>query len=760
MLYAGSILLLNIPFIQQRLAIWVGHKLSHILNTEVTIGRIDMGLLNRVIIDDLMINDQMQAEMLKVTRLSAKFEILPLFKQEVRINSVQLFGFNIELSKETPHSPSNFQFVIDALSSNGDSSEKNNLNLRINSILIRRGKLSYDVLSADVTPDRFNPQHLLLKNIIANISLKALQSDSLNIAVKRLSVEEQSGIELKKLTFKLAANSTHTVIDNFAIELPQSVFQLDTIKLRYDSIEAFKNARDLVSFSFKTLPSYITPQDLSSFIPVFANFKDKVDIDIIASGTLNRLNCDKLSLKSNQNFQIMGNVSLQDLSNPHNAFVFGQLSSLSCSQSGLEFLFRNLIPDSPQTPKAFTHLGNISFKGEISGYFTDLVTYGLLKTDIGSLNTDLKLMSDLDKGLFAYSGSIKTEGFDLGRMFANKDLGETVFNVDVEGAHLKKQKPEIFIKGLISTFGFKNYDYENIHLDAEYGKRGISGKLVINDQNGSLFIDGTINLEDKIPSFNFTAGMQNIYPNRLNLTKQYEDADFSVKMKANFQGSSIDNLTGTINIDSLYFNASHKSYFMEHLSIKASNKNSLNTLTVNSEFIKAKIEGSYKYKTLPHSLTNIVHHYLPSVFPEKIRIKEVNNNFDFDINVFDTKILETMLNIPLHLYTPATIKGYVSDQTQRVRLEGYFPRLRYKNNYIESGVFMCTNSNDQIESKVRFTNRKSNDAFNVSLFATAANDGIQTTIDWGNNANMTYSGKLATMTQFVRTKEQIGRAHV
>ena len=302
--------------------------------------------------------------------------------------------------------------------------------------------------------------------------------------------------------------------------------------------------------------------------------------------------------------------------------------------------------------------------------------------------------------------------------------------------------------------GFKNYDYENIHLDAEYGKRGISGKLVINDQNGSLFIDGTINLEDKIPSFNFTAGMQNIYPNRLNLTKQYEDADFSVKMKANFQGSSIDNLTGTINIDSLYFNASHKSYFMEHLSIKASNKNSLNTLTVNSEFIKAKIEGSYKYKTLPHSLTNIVHHYLPSVFPEKIRIKEVNNNFDFDINVFDTKILETMLNIPLHLYTPATIKGYVSDQTQRVRLEGYFPRLRYKNNYIESGMFMCTNSSDQIESKVRFTNRKSNDAFNVSLFATAATDGIQTTIDWGNNANMTYSGKLATMTQFVRTKEQ------
>lgn len=65
-------------------------------------------------------------------------------------------------------------------------------------MLIRRGKLSYNVLSAQNTPGKFNPQRIQLQNIIANISLKAIQNDSINAAIKRMSVEEaNSGFELK-----------------------------------------------------------------------------------------------------------------------------------------------------------------------------------------------------------------------------------------------------------------------------------------------------------------------------------------------------------------------------------------------------------------------------------------------------------------------------------------------------------------------------------------------------------------------------------
>ena len=184
-LYIGTILLLNIPSVQRQMSVFVANELASILDSKISIGRINIGLLNRIIIDDLLLNDQSGKEMLKVTRLSAKFDILPLFSGKISISNIQLFGFNINLSKQTPKDKPNFQFVLDAFASKDTVQKKNNLDLRINSLLIRRGKVSYDVLSEKETPGKFNPQHLRLRNIIANISLKALQNDSINAAIKR-----------------------------------------------------------------------------------------------------------------------------------------------------------------------------------------------------------------------------------------------------------------------------------------------------------------------------------------------------------------------------------------------------------------------------------------------------------------------------------------------------------------------------------------------------------------------------------------------
>ena len=192
------------------MSVFVAEELSEVLNTKVVIGRINMGLLNRIIIDDVLLDDQSGQEMLKVTRLSAKFDIMPFFKGKISISSVQLFGFNINLRKETPDSPPNFKFVLDAFASKDTVKKENSLDLRINSILIRRGRMSYHVLSEEETPGKFNAKHIQLQNIIANISLKALSKDSLNLGIKRLSLDEKaSGFSLKKMSLKLLLITPH-----------------------------------------------------------------------------------------------------------------------------------------------------------------------------------------------------------------------------------------------------------------------------------------------------------------------------------------------------------------------------------------------------------------------------------------------------------------------------------------------------------------------------------------------------------------------
>lgn len=738
------------------MSVLVANELTSLLDSKVSIGQINMGLLNRIIIDDLLLNDQSGKEMLKVARLSAKFDILPLFSGRISISNVQLFGFNISLNKQTPQDKPNFQFVLDALASKDTVRKENNLDLRINSLLIRRGKVSYDVLSEQETPGKFNPQHLRLRNIIANISLKALQNDSINAAVKRLSIEEEhSGFELKKLSLKVIGNNRQMKIENFAIDFPQSSLAMDTIRMDYDSLGAFGNFAQDVRFSFRLLPSQIALQDLSAFVPAFSSFKEKLQVEVKADGTVNQLNCPLLSISAGNHFYLKGDVSLQDLSRPKSAFVFGNLSNLYADQQGIAFFVRNFSKNHTGVPPVLQHLGTVSFRGEVSGYFTDLVTYGQVRTNLGTIRTDVKLSSDKEKGYFAYSGTVKTNEFELGKMLDNKKLGKVTFNLNVNSSHYESRYPSVTLKGLIASIDYSDYTYENITLDGEYKRGGFIGKIALDDTNGAIVVNGAINTASRVPAFNFQASFDKVRPHALHLTPNYEDTEISVKVKADFTGGSIDEMNGEINIDSLQFVAPETKYFLNNFKIAATKESETRKrLTIQSNFLRGSIEGDYSYRTLPVSVLNIMRRYIPALILPNKKPMETENNFHFDLHIYDTDLLSTVFQIPVKVYTHSTVKGYFNDKAQRLRVEGYFPRFRYENKFIESGMFLCENPGDQFQTHLRFNNRKSNGAVNMSLEAQAQNDSIQATLNWGNSSTVTYSGKLAAIAHFIRGEQE------
>lgn len=505
--------------------------------------------------------------------------------------------------------------------------------------------MAYHVLSEEETPGKFNAKHVQLQNIIANISLKALSKDSINLGIKRLSLDEKvSGFSLKKMSLKLVANSRQTSIDNFAIELPETSLKLDTIHLIYDSLKAFDRFTEQVRFSFRTLPSQITLKDISPFLPALSHFKEPISLDMEVKGTVNQLTCSHLEITAdNRQFRLKGDVALQDLSHPQDAYVFGTLSELTATTRGVGFLVRNLSHDYNGVPPVLERLGNVSFRGEVSGYFTDIVTYGQLHTDLGGVNMDLKLSSDKSKGLFAYSGAVKTTDYKLGKLLANEQLGEITFNLDVHGRHVTDRLPVVELKGLIASVDYSRYRYENITLDGEYKQGGFNGKVALDDPNGSIYLNGDVNVSSRIPTFNFQAIINKLRPHDLNLTSKYPDTEFSLKLRANFTGGSVDEMIGEINVDSLEFMSPEKQYFMNNMNIRASKQNNENQLRLTSEFLTASVEGKFQYHTLPASILNIMRKYVPSlILPPKKPI-ETHNNFQFDIHIYNTDILSTIL---------------------------------------------------------------------------------------------------------------------
>ena len=163
-----------------------GKVLSNKLGTEVRVGKVNLGILNRLIIDDVVINDQQGDTMIHASRLSAKVRLLSIPQGKISISSAQLFGLQGHFYQKDALTPANYQFMLDSLASK-DTTQHQPLDISIGSLIVRHGSIDYDRYDIPVTHGRFNTNHLHVNDISAHILLPTLTDDNLEATVKKIS---------------------------------------------------------------------------------------------------------------------------------------------------------------------------------------------------------------------------------------------------------------------------------------------------------------------------------------------------------------------------------------------------------------------------------------------------------------------------------------------------------------------------------------------------------------------------------------------
>lgn len=756
--YFGIIAVLSIPFIQKRLSDFTAQELSRIMQTEVKIGNIDLGLLNRVIIQNVYLEDKSGKELLKINRLSAKMELSSLLHGKIRISSVQLFGLNAHLNRPTPDSKTNFQFVLDAFASKDTIKKKSTIDLRINSVLIRRGQVYYDLLSAAQTPGRFNSNHIGIQNLSATLSLKALTPDSLNAQIKRISFNEQSGFRLKKLALKITANHHGLQANNIEVSFPNSELNIDTLAATYDSTSSAPIINNDTRYMAQ-MRARITLADFAMFVPTLAHFNEAVNLRMSLDGKGYQTKCTNIYLSNNtQSLLLKAEAMINHWNEKNNMFLFGNLSQLEVDKEGINWLLYNLSGKN-NVPDILKRIGNISFNGDISGYLNQLTTHGTLLTDVGSIQANVTMHSDTLTHLHSYSGKIVSPELQLGILLdQEKTLGSTTFDIELQGFKYHNGKAESYIKGVVSSLTYKQYEYRNIMLDGQYTPGGFNGKLSLSDSNANIEINGHIATQQAVPDFNLKAVVRNFRPNDLYLTDQYKDTDMSLNLTADFSGHSIDDMQGKISIDSVQVNAPEKDqcYFLKNLSIFAGNVSNSQEkqIEIRSPFFNGFVKGNYSYRTLPASILKTLQRYIPSLLVLNKELPETNNDFQFNFQLEDTDLFSKVFKIPVELYMPATLNGYFDDNRTRLQIRGYLPAFVYNDSYFESGTLLCNNTSDELQCQVRINKRLQKGAMiNLAVNSRVNDDKLKTTIHWGNNIPSTFSGMVEAIASFRKSEE-------
>lgn len=741
-LYIAVIGAFHIPYLQHELSKAVSAELSDYLDTKVEIEGMDVGVLNRLVLRGLSIKDQKNKELLQSDLATGKIEILPLLtKGKIRISNIQLFNFNVNLYKETAEGKTNFQFIIDKLKPK--KRKKTQLDLRFNSILIRGGNVAFNLWYKAPTPGKFNPAHLKINDLSANISVKALTDDSLNVYIRQLAFREGSGFRLNKLSGKFLADRTSGLIQRLKVRLPGSTIRLDKARLHYDLSDK-KKILESLRFDGEMQESFVTPADISAFVPALRKFDDPIYLHFSFQGSPLHLRFPQLTVHT-ENKDVHINLAAQLELRP-TLSVKTLIRHASLTSTGIRFLWNELSPGTNELPPVLTRLGNIDFRGTFGFHDRNISTNGTLNTGLGSISTRFEMTKER-----AFSAYLRTAGFQLGTLIANKKLGHISTHIQAAGKLTGRRLTDLTVAGTVSDVDFNNYRYGNIRLNGNYHHGAFSGLCHLQDTNGDLLVNGKFNISRPYPDFDLKATLRNFNPHALHLTPKYKDTRIDANLLANFSGNSLNNMNGIVSLKDFKMTSPGKTFSVGDMTIKAFNEGKGRVLRLSSDFVHATVRGQFKYATLPASVAGIVAKNLPSLVRLKRPKEAPDNNFEFQLTLNDASPLQEILNIPLQLNEPATLNGYFNDHLRKMHVEGFFPSFQYGSGKYESGRVVCENPDGKLHVSANIAKYfKGNSLVSFAADATAHHDRIDTSITWGNDKAVTYSGELNSTLNFIR----------
>lgn len=752
------VILLQIPYVQQKVASIATTELSERLKVPVKIGNVDFEWFNKLVLKDLYLEDQRGKILFEANHVAAGFELIPLFNGRIVFTSVRLFGISVNLAKATPQSELNLQFVIDAFARKDTVKKKSNIDLRFNSVLIRRGNFSYNVLSADETPGKFNPNHIAVKNLSAKISMKAFNKDSVNAYIKKMSFDEQSGFTMNKFSMNVVANHDSAFINDFEIRLPQTNLKIQTANIGLSQIDSLAQLTEEAPVKLEIAPSEVCLKDLSCFVPAFKNFTDVIEFSADASGYINSIDLRQVTLKYSNKMEFLGRMELKGITRPEEAYIFGQVNKMYITTDGISGIINNFSEKPVTLPNEIVRLGTMNFTGEISGFFDNLVAFGSFTSAIGTLKTDLVFGSNKEKDIALYlKGHIATPGLNISRVFKEGNpFGRVKFNISLDTQRPVNGKFSGKVDAKISEFDYNKYKYENITLSGNFKSNGFNGKVDINDPNGKLVAEGMFQNQGKNSVFNFTARAEHIRPDNLYLINKYESPDISLSLNADFTGNNIDNLEGAIQIDSLSFKTTPKDFFLKQLKVTASGVTQDRKLTISSDIINGEVNGAYSFTTIVPSFMNTFKSYLPALVSSRQKdLTAKENNFSLLFTIENTEVVSEVFKLPFSVVNQARIIGHYNNVYNKFRFEAFFPSFKTGASLFESGYVVCSNPSDHVNLQVKATNYNDKGLRNyINLSADAKEDRINSLISWANNKARTFKADLSTSTSFVNVKEE------
>lgn len=727
---ASLYIALSLPWVQDGLRKTAQKELTAALGTPVTIGKVDIAPFNRIRIHHIAIRDDYDSVAVRADNIAGRFELIHLLKTgRINIDYVAIDRLEAQLYKKTPTSPLNIANIIAKLSKKEPGKPPTRFNLALNTIMLGKSAVSYDVLSQPRRDMGFDPSHIALSDVELAASLPLLHDKRIVCLLEHLSAREKSGLKLVDVNAKVDYTPRGLRVEDFFVALPDSRLVMAPLSLAYDNPKDITRALETEIIHLATVPSsYVSLSDIAPLTYPLAMPEGRFYTTLDITGNLDGLKIDTLRLENRRtglNLSVTGAVShLRD----RDRLAFENILLDMRAQPGALDATARLLAGVNGQPglmkgaaahKAAVSLrqaGIITVKAKATGTLNRFAIDANVNSGAGNVRADVEVERN-GAGAWSVDGHSTLTGLQ-GRLLApfvpsaaNLDnlTADATFGLDMANGTVSGSADAV-----IDRLVYNGNIFQNIAIEG-YGdvERNIGGTLTMDDPaTGTADLTLRGNYGKTEPALALSGHIHDLVTSKLGLQGKYAGYRLTADIDADIHGADGGMLVnGYAAVTSLLFAGENGNALkFKKLRITADNISSPNQITVESDFLNGHAEGKIHPYTIFRQGAEMLYAALPALRNDYLTHQDAKdsraartgqtlkfgshnidtedpaqaNDLHFDFVISETENLSNFFGLPIDIIYPVNVDGVFNSTDGIAQISVDAPYLQQKDKIIEN----------------------------------------------------------------------------
>ncbi|MFA5647647.1 MAG: translocation/assembly module TamB domain-containing protein [Bacteroidales bacterium] len=752
-------LVIQTPRAQNYLVEQTTQILERKFGTKTSIGKFDFRLFNRILLKDVYAEDDNGDTLLLTKTISASIQGYNIRNNSLNFHRVTLNNAFINFETDTLGEMNLTKFIASFIQPKDTSRKSDNpITINAKNIRITESNFRMHKQNAKVLDHSINFEDMDVSALHLDVTNLSITGDTIAFTINSLKGIEKSGFVIDRFRTDMSFSSNHMDFERLRIQAMNSSISLPFLKFSYLSWKDMSDFLNQVKLNGEISNSQLSTKALSYFVPKVKNFDLIAQVECKFRGPVSELRVRELEIATAKNTFISSNVSLTGLPDFNNTLLFVDVKKFTTSVDDLEsFTFVDSQKQILKLPDILDAIQRISFSGNFTGFISDFVAYGTLKTNIGDVSMDLLIKPDQQKAT-QFKGKVATEKLNLATLTNNDMFGEISMSATLNGNTNYKNTLNATTNATIYSIEANNYKYSNIKIDGTLNSKMFEGSLSVNDPNARVNFLGKVDFSDTIPTYDFSAFVPKLDLVKLNLNKVDSISKASFLLAAQFSGNTIDNIKGNIKIVNGFYQNQNGEIKTSDIVVSAKNTIDSKQITVKSEFIDGEIRGKYNFTNIVSSLQNLVYLYIPALSQNNVKpditptgvADPEFNDYIIRLRLNKTDKLSDVLFPSFRIAENSNVFGIYNPDFQTLNLKIKIPEIRLGNNIVKDILIDGTTNDATLTASITspLVSFGNSNIRNISIQAMAQNDSLTTSIGWDNKTQVKNLGQLNTRTLF------------